>query len=239
MGIIDQITAFTTPISQIAVTFLTLGLFYYNWSSPKTGYYSHDISDWQDKGRGPDVNLMISLRNEGLSETIFRVVVYLDSEKLFKDHFRNCLFAANPEEATATKGGLRGRRGKVAKGDFMKFSNWFSWIQENKAMLKKEDFPVSEGFHIIRLEVDQTGENYIFQYEGDGKKVVEGSDDFIVKYGGKTISGMVWSFLVRPLYEDVNRLDIITKWFRRKAIIRFLSYKKNPLKRFWDWLRDI
>lgn len=168
-------------LASLATLFLTAlagYVAYYNHTSPRTEF--HDLAYAKD---GEEFSCW--LKNVGLTEATLRVRMWVDGGNLKpeKGEFHNCLFAQNPLPAPWAEGAYP-KRSDVKRRDFRQFSTNFPWVHEDQAF---PPLPVSKGEHEIRLEVQQTGENYIFTYTADGEKIEDLSLSKV--FGGNYIKG--------------------------------------------------
>lgn len=172
--------------TTLALTILAGYVTYYNHTSPRTEF--RDVAVDKD---GEEFGF--TLKNVGLTEATFRVRMWVDGEdpRPKMEEFDNCLFAQNPLPAPWSDGAYP-KRSNVKRRDFRQFSTTFPWVPEDQSL---PPLPVTKDKHEVRLEVQQSGENYIFTYTADGEQI----EDLRLShmYGGNHLMGWLrkkWYF---------------------------------------------
>ena len=207
MSLLEKIANWFTVAGQGAVVLLTLGLFhfgYHRWSSPKTRLKE----EWLNVRSGGE-SFSLKLKNEGDFVAIFRIRVFIHEKGEGCENgeppyikraphmrgieqqeldFDNCLFAQNPIPSPFAGRGPYPKRTRIYPKDFNNFSNRFGWVGPRRRIMK---LPASKEKrkYVLRFEVEQTGENYIFKYESEDNKINKESIEKVGEYGGRTFMG--------------------------------------------------
>lgn len=205
-------------VSVILLSFFIVAFYYHDWASPVTKCIREKSKrKWSDDGK----EFGIVLRNEGDSNSVFRVGVRIDGQKPIESgEFANSLFAQIPISSPYSDSGIYPKRTDIAKYDYRSFTNEprgltekeieenhssytekrFEFPQEREETFDIMNLPVDGSSHTVEFQVQQTGKTYVFKYESDESNITSiytpgdltgGVINGPRTYGGRSIAGLI------------------------------------------------